>query len=226
MAKDKRRSDLVASAMQHKSITLLLVVVMMLAGVFSLIKLPKNEFPQFTIPVGLMVGVYPGASELEVEQQLAKPMEEFLWTFKEINKKRTKTICLKNACVAMVYLDRSVKDQTVFWSKLKDRIPLLKSKLPQGVVDMVVNDDFGESSSMLVTLESDSKSYREMGDYVNRLSDKLRTVPGLANIVKMGGQKEQLSIYLDRDRLSQYGMNTAMIRIRAAAISLTLLSVL
>ena len=57
--------------MQHKSITLLLVVVMMLAGVFSLIKLPKNEFPQFTIPVGLMVGVYPGASELEVEQQLA-----------------------------------------------------------------------------------------------------------------------------------------------------------
>lgn len=219
MAKDKRRSDLVASAMQHKSITLLLVVVMMLAGVFSLIKLPKNEFPQFTIPVGLMVGVYPGASELEVEQQLAKPMEEFLWTFKEINKKRTKTICLKNACVAMVYLDRSVKDQTVFWSKLKDRIPLLKSKLPQGVVDMVVNDDFGESSSMLVTLESDGKSYREMGDYVNRLSDKLRTVPGLANIVKMGGQKEQLSIYLDRDRLSQYGMNTAMIMQKLSGVN-------
>lgn len=205
--------------MRHKSITLLLVAVMMLSGVFSLFKLPKNEFPQFTIPVGLMVGVYPGASELEVEQQLAKPMEEFLWTFKEINKQRTRTICVNNACVAMVYLDRSVKDQTVFWGKLKDRIPLLKAKLPQGVVDMVVNDEFGESSSMLLTLESEGKSYREMGDYVNRLSDKLRTVPGLANIVRMGGQKEQLSIYLDRDRLTQYGLNTAMIMQKLSGVN-------
>ena len=208
--------------MRHKSITLLLVAVMMLAGVFSLVKIPKNEFPQFTVPVGLMVGVYPGASEQEVEQQLAKPMEEFLWTFKEINKQRTRTICVKNACVAMVYLDRSVKDQTVFWSKLKDRIPLLKAKLPQGVVDMIVNDEFGESSSMLLTLESEGKSYREMGDYVNRLSDKLRVVPGLGNIVRMGGQKEQLSIYLDRDRLSMYGLNTAMIMQKLSGINGTL----
>lgn len=77
----------------------------------------------------------------------------------------------------------------------------ITQKLPQGVVDLVVNDEFGESSSMLVTLESEGKSYREMGDYVNTLSDKLRTVPGLANIVRMGGQKEQLSISADYDNL-------------------------
>ena len=219
MTDKKARTDLVASAMRHKHITLLLVVMMMLAGLFSLVKIPKNEFPQFNVPVGLMVGVYPGASGLEVERQLAGPMEEFLWTFKEINKQRTKTICVNNACVAMVYLDRSVKDQTVFWSKMKERLPLLKAKLPQGVVDLVVNDDFGESSSMLVTLESEGKSYREMGDYVNMLSDKLRTVPGLANIIRMGGQKEQLSIYLDRDRLSLYGINTATLMSKVSGLN-------
>ena len=224
MTDKKERANLVASAMRHKSITLLLVVVMMLAGILSLVKIPKNEFPQFNVPVGLMVGVYPGASGLEVERQLAGPMEEFLWTFKEINKQRTKTICVNNACVAMVYLDRSVTDQTVFWSKMKERLPLLKARLPQGVVDLVVNDDFGESSSMLVTLESEGKSYREMGDYVDRLSDKLRTVPGLANIVRMGGQKEQLSIYLDRDRLSLYGINTAMLMSKVSGLNGTFYS--
>lgn len=224
MINKKERTNLVASAMRHKSIMLLLVVVMMLAGIFSLVKIPKNEFPQFNVPVGLMVGVFPGASGLEVEHQLAGPMEEFLWTFKEINKQRTKTICVNNACVAMVYLDRSVTDQTVFWSKMKERLPLLKAKLPQGVVDLVVNDDFGESSSMLVTLESEGKSYREMGDYVDRLSDKLRTVPGLANIVRMGGQKEQLSIYLDRDRLSLYGINTAMLMSKVSGLNGTFYS--
>ena len=219
MTDKKQRTDLVASAMHHKHITLLLVVMMMLAGVFSLIKIPKNEFPQFNVPVGLMVGVYPGASGQEVERQLAGHIEEFMWTFKEINKQRTTTICVNNACVAMIYLDRSVKDQTVFWSKMKERLPLLKAKLPQGVVDLVVNDEFGESSSMLVTLESEGKSYREMGDYVHRLSDKLRTVPGLANIVKMGGQKEQLSIYLDRDRMSLYGVNTATLMSKVSGLN-------
>ena len=210
--------------MKHKNITLLLVVMMMLAGVFSLVKIPKNEFPQFNVPVGLIVGVYPGASEQEVEHQLAGPMEEFLWTFKEVNKQRTKTICVNNACVAMVYLDRSVEDQTVFWSKMKGRLPLLKAKLPNGVVDLVVNDEFGESSSMLVTLESEGKSYREMGEYVDGLSDRLRTVPGLANIVRMGGQKEQLSIYLDRDRLSLYGINTAMLMSKVSGLNGTFYS--
>ena len=219
MTDKKQRTDLVASAMRHKHITLLLVVMMMLAGVFSLIKIPKNEFPQFNVPVGLMVGVYPGASGQEVERQVAGIMEEFLWTFKEINKQRTTTISVNNACVAMVYLDRSVKDQTVFWSKMKERLPLLKAKLPQGVVDLVVNDEFGESSSILVTLESEGKSYREMDEYVHRLSDKLRTVPGLANIVKMGGQKEQLSIYLDRDRLSLYGINTATLMSKVSGLN-------
>jgi hypothetical protein len=49
MTDKKGRTDLVASAMRHKHITLLLVVMMMLAGLFSLVKIPKNEFPQFNV---------------------------------------------------------------------------------------------------------------------------------------------------------------------------------
>ena len=218
----KQRTDLVASAMRHKNITLLLVVAMMLAGVFSLVKIPKDEFPQFELPVGLVVGVYPGASGLEVEQQLVKPLEEFLWTFKEINKKRTKTMSFNDGCAAIVYIDPSVKSKTEFWNKLKERLPALKLALPSGVLGVVANDDFSDASSMLVTLESEEKNYREMGDYVDGLSDKLRSVRSLANIIRMGGQKEQLSIYIDRDRLSQYGINTAMLMSKVSGLTGTL----
>ena len=206
-----RRLSLIASAMRHKNITLLLVAVMMVAGVASLIKIPKDEFPQFDLPVGLVVGVYPGASELEVERQLASPLEEFLWTFKEINKKKTMTLSMNDGCAAVVWLDPSVKNPTEFWNKLKERLPLFKLTLPSGVLGLVANDDFGDSSAMLVTLESEEKTYREMEDYVDGLSNRLRNVKSLANIIRMGDQKEQLSIYLDRDRLSMYGVNTAML---------------
>jgi len=208
---NKKNTDIVAAAMRHKSITLLLVVILMAAGVVSLIHIPKDEFPSFNMPLGLVVGVYPGASALEVERQLACPLEEFLWTFKEIKKSKTSVQCFNDGCVAIVWLDPGVKQPTEFWNKLKERLKLFKMTLPSGVLAVVANDDFGDASAMLITLESEQKTYREMDEYVTGLSDRLRAVPSLSNIIRMGGQKEQLAIYLDRDRLTKYGLNTAML---------------
>lgn len=208
---ERKHTDVVAAAMRHKSITLLLVFIMMAAGVVSLIHIPKDEFPSFQMPVGLVVGVYPGASAMEVEQQLARPLEEFLWTFKEINKAKTTVQCFNDGCAVIVWLDPGVKQTTEFWNKLKERLKLFKMTLPTGVLAVIANDDFGDSSAMLMTLESEQKTYREMGEYVTGLSDRLRAVPSLSNIIRMGGQKEQLAIYLDRDRLTKYGINTAML---------------
>ena len=218
------KTDLVASAMRHKNITLLLVLVMMLAGIASLIFIPKDEFPQVDLPVGLVVGVYPGASELEVEQQLAKPLEDFLWTFKEIDREKTSTLSMNDGCAAIVWLNGTESSHTEFWNKLKERLALLRVTLPVGVLGVVANDDFGDSSAMLLTIESDSKTFRELGDYADGLCDKLRTVKSLANIIRMGDQKEQLSIYLDRDRLSMYGINTAMLMSKVSGLTGTLYS--
>ena len=210
MSKQEERANLVASAMRHKWITLMLVGVLMLSGMFSLISIPKNEFPHFDLPVGLVVGVYPGASELEVEEQLAKPLEEFLWTFNDVNKLNTRTVCQNGLCVALVML-RPGTNTSEFWGKLQDRLPLLKMQLPAGVLGLVANDDFGEASAMLITIESREKTFREMNEYVEALAGRLRAIPELANIIRMGGQKEQISVYVDRDRLSMYGMNTLML---------------
>ena len=205
------RNNIVASAMRHKSITLLLVAVMMIAGIISLVYIPKDEFPQFDLPIGLVVGVYPGATEEEVEQQLAKPLEDFLWTFKEIDKSRVSTICQNNICYSIVWLNVSPNESTEFWNKLKERLPLLRAQLPAGVLGVLANEDFGDVSAMLISIESEDKTYREMDNYARALGDRLRTIPELANIYTLGGQNEQISVYLDRDRLATYGLNTAIV---------------
>lgn len=211
MSDDKKaRRDLVAAAVHHKSIVILLCAVMMIAGVISLVFIPKDEFPQLDLPIGVVVGVYPGASELEVEQQLTRPLETFLWTFKEIDKERTSTISENGMSIAVVFL-KSSDNNTEFWNKLKERLPLLRVQLPSGVLGLVANDDFGDVSAMLVTIESEQKTFREMSEYVDRLCDRLRTIPSLANIYRLGNQKEQIGVYLDRNRLPSYGVNTAMV---------------
>jgi multidrug efflux pump len=64
----KRKLDVVESVMHYKSIMLLILVIGVVFGVYSLVMMPKNEFPSYTIRQGVVVGVYPGATSNEVEE--------------------------------------------------------------------------------------------------------------------------------------------------------------
>lgn len=207
----KEKTDLVTSVLQHKNIMLLLVVMLMVMGAVSLVRMPKNEFPEFTFPIGVVAAVYPGATAEEVETQLTKPLEDFVFSFREVNKTRTYTQTYDGMTVAFVYLNDNVSDATTFWNKMKERISFFKMTLPKGVLAVVANDDFGDSAALLVTLESNDKTYRELHGYMEELKDSLRKIPDLANLLVFGEQNEQIGIYVNRDQMTKYGMNALML---------------
>ena len=80
---------LIVGTMRHYQITLLVITVLVGFDIWGLVEMPKQGFPEFTIRQGVVVGVYPGATSGEVEEQLAKPLERYLFTFKEVKKKKT-----------------------------------------------------------------------------------------------------------------------------------------
>ena len=223
MSKHIKR-DIVESVMHYKSIMLLLATVLIVFGIYSLIDMPKNEFPSFTIRQGVVVGVYPGANTKEVEEQLTKPLEKFLWGFKEIKKKKTYSESKDGMSLVFVELNDDVKNKDEFWSKFKIRLSQFKSSLPSGVLALIANDDFGDTSAMLITLESKDKTYRELHDYMTDLQDRLRVIPEMANLRVYGEQQEQIGVYIDRDRLSDYGLNTATLLSSLNAQGMTIVS--
>ena len=79
----ERKNGVIEWTMRHYQITLLVITVLVGLGILGLVDMPKQEFPEFTIRQGVVVGVYPGATSGEVEEQLAKPLERYLFTFKE-----------------------------------------------------------------------------------------------------------------------------------------------
>ncbi|MFA6820379.1 MAG: efflux RND transporter permease subunit, partial [Bacteroidaceae bacterium] len=182
----------IESVMHYKSIMLLLLVVIVAFGAYSLVVMPKNEFPVFTIRQGVVVGVYPGANTREVQEQLTKPLEKFLWGFKEIKKRKTYSETKDGMCYVFVELNDDVKNKDEFWSKFKIRLQQFKGNLPSGVLALIANDDFGDTSAMLITLESKDKTYRELHNYMTNLEDRLRTIPEVANLRVYGEQKEQI----------------------------------
>lgn len=207
----KKKLSWITWPLTHYPITLLIVGMLFVMGIFGMMDMPKDEFPQFTIRQGVVVAVFPGATSEEVEQQVAKPLERYLFTYGEVNRDKTTTTSQNGMCIVMVRLNDNVNNKDEVWSKIKHGLALFKQSLPAGVLALVANDDFGNTSALLIAIESGQRSYRELQDYTDRLSDRLRRIPSAANVRIYGEQKEQISLYVDRKRLEAYGIGQQML---------------
>ena len=210
--------------LEHYPITILLVVIMFGLGIYGLQQMPKDEFPAVTIRQGVVVAVYPGATADEVEQQVAKPLERYLFTFGEVKREKTTTTCQNGMCMVLVHLNDNVNNKDEVWSKIKHGLALFKQSLPGGVLALVANDDFGNTSALLIAIESPERSYRELHDYSDRLGDRLRRIPSVANVRTYGEEQEQISLYVDRQRLQAYGIGQTMLLSQLQQQGLTTMS--
>lgn len=207
----KKKRGIIELAMRYNQITLLLIFLLVLLGIYGLIKMPKQEFPEFIIRQGVVVGVYPGATSSEVEEQLAKPLERYLFTFKEVKKKKTYSMSRDGLVYVMVELNDDVNNKDEVWSKIKLGLQNFKSQLPAGVLALIANDDFGDTSALLITLESEDKTYRELEKYLETLEDRLRRIESVSNLRRYGVRNEQIGVYLNKDRMTAYGLDSRML---------------
>ena len=210
--------------LEHYPITLLLITILFGMGIYGMYVMPKDEFPAFTIRQGVVIAVYPGATTEEVEEQVARPLERYLFTYGEVNRKKTTTTSQNGMCMVLVRLNDDVNNKDEVWSKIKHGLTLFKQSLPSGVLALVANDDFGNTSALLIAIESNERSYRELQGYTDRLSDRLRRIPSVANVRIYGEQKEQISLYVDRQRLQAYGIGQQMLFSRLQSQGMTIMS--
>lgn len=201
------KNNFIATAMKYNKIVLLLVSTLIIFGVYALFKLPKQEFPSFTIRQGVVVAAYPGATAEEVEEKVAKPLENYLFTYKEVKKNKTYSQSRDGVLYVFVELNDDVHNKTEVWSKIKLGLSNFKMQLPSGVVALIANDDFGDTSALLIALESDTRTYRELRTYMEDLESQLRGIESVSNLRRFGDQNEQISIYVDKEKIASYGIN-------------------
>jgi len=203
--KDK---GIISGSIRHQRIVWAVVVVVVAFGIYALVDMKKDEFPAFTYPQGIVAGVYPGATAEEVEAQLAKPLEELLFSLPEVDRKKTYSISKEGICYLYVMLDLSMTNYAQVWAKIRNKINEAKTmSFPAGVLAIAVIDDFGNTSSLLIAMESSDKTYREMHDYTEYLTHRLRDIPETGNVRVMGEQEEEIAITVDKEKLSFYGIS-------------------
>ncbi len=202
-----KNSPLVEWGVKYANVVVLMVCVLVIFGVYALHTMNKNEFPNFTIREGVVVAVYPGASSLEMEQQVMKPLENFVFSFKEVNKVKTTSNATDGMVMIFVELDDKITDTDSFWNTFNRELSSVKRELPPGVLAVEVISNFGDTSALLITMESEDKTYRELGNYMDALQDRLRTVESVGTMNVFGKQNEQISINVDPEKLIHYGLS-------------------
>ena len=211
--------------MRSFPILLFTLVVTVLMGTYALPHLKKNEFPSMAMKQGVVAVVYPGATAEEIEEQIAGRVEEYIFTFTDVDKTRTYSYSQNGMLYVFVTLVPTTENTKVTWSRIREGLSLFRvTDLPQGVVATAVMDDFGNSSSLLLAIESAERSPRELEAVAKRLSTRLRSIAEMGKISVVGTQKEEIAVYMDPMKLTQYAVSPSMVSAELAAHGMRTLS--
>ncbi len=202
---EKKRS-LIEFLLRYKQPIIILTAILVLTGIVALVKMPRDEFPTFKIRQGVIIGVYPGASSEQVEAEVTDKVEQYLFQYKSVKRAKTYSVSREDMMVIYVEVSDNEKDPDGFWLKLRHGLNELKTALPAGLTSLVADNDFGNTSALLLSVRSDGKTYRELEDYIKRLETDVRRIPSVSRVKRYGVQKEQISVYLDNAKLARYGI--------------------
>ena len=202
----KKKMTLLELLLRYKQVIYIFTVIAVLVGVVALFQMPRDEYPTFTVSTGIVVGLYPGATSQQVEEQLTAKVENYLFQFKSVNRAKTYSVSKENFMIIYVEVSENEKDVDGFWLKLRHGLNELKGELPSGVASLTADNDFGSTSAILLAVQSETKTYKELENYIKSFEDDVRKVPSVSKVKHYGLQKEQISVYMDDAKLANYGI--------------------
>jgi multidrug efflux pump subunit AcrB len=203
-----RRINIVEASMKYHQITLVITVILVIVGIVAIFTMPRSEDPRITVRQGLVYARYPGADEIQVEKQVTNKIEEYLFGFEEIRKAKTHSETKEGQVVITAELNENVKDPKKFWNTLQHGLnEVLRPTLPQGVLGPVVNSDFGDVIAQMITVSAPGRSYTEIDKYLDKLEDGIKTIPEVSKINRYGGQRQQIYITVQDEKMRQYGFD-------------------
>ena len=202
-------NPLVALGLKYRKEVILLVCVFIAFGIYALKVMDKNEFPSFTVREGVVAAVYPGATVEQIEQEVLKPLEDYVFSYKQVDKKKTHSQITAGMMIIFVELDDNVTEaeSKPFWNEFKIGMQQVKMTLPPGVLAVETMSDFGDTSALLITMQSDDKTYRELDKYMDNLKARLRAVESVGAMNVYGMQKEEIAVYFNPEKLKHYALS-------------------
>lgn len=191
---------------RHNTTSWMLTLILLVGGAISYLGLGRLEDPQFTIKEAMVVTYYPGASALQVEEEVTAPLENAIQALPYIDHLDS----ISRAGFSQIHLDIKPTYQSEqlpqIWDELRRKVHDKTSSLPPGADAPIVMDDFGDVYGVLLAITGPDYSYEELSDYADYLKRELSTLDGIAKVEITGAQQEQVFIDISRERMTNLGI--------------------
>lgn len=197
----------VRASLSYPQVTVAMVIMLVLTGIYALLRMPRREDPKIHVRTGIVAAFYPGASAAEVENQVTHKVEQRLFKIEGVRRGKTYSTSMNGSMFVNVEVEDGVKDTEKFWSKLRlDMAELKATELPDGVMGPVVDYDFGDTVAVLIAIHGDHYNYRELKDYSERIEAAIRRIRAVSKVKRIDEQKEEIEVNGSLDRISQYAV--------------------
>jgi multidrug efflux pump subunit AcrB len=212
--------NLTAAAIDRNRVTLSIVMLVVIAGIFAFQSLPKAQDPGFIVRTAVITTRFPGASPERVELLVTDKIEKKIQEMPEIDSITSES----RTGISLIYANfkESYKVMRPIFDDLRRKVNSVTADLPQGALTPEVNDEFGDVFGSVYTLSGDGFSYAELKTVADELRDELLKEPDIAKVTIHGAQQEVIFVEYNNARLSELGLSPQ--RLSASLASVNILS--
>ncbi|KAA8710165.1 efflux RND transporter permease subunit [Pseudomonas cannabina] len=198
-------------AIKHQSFVWYLMFVALLMGVFSYMKLGREEDPSFTIKTMIIQTRWPGATVDETLEQVTDRIEKKLEELDSLD--YVKSYTRPGESTVFVYLRDTTNAKAIpeIWYQVRKKVDDIRGQFPQGLQGPSFNDEFGDVYGSIYAFTTDGFSMRELRDYVEKVRADIRDVPGLGKVEMIGQQDEVLYLNFSTRKLAALGIDQSQV---------------
>ena len=192
------------AALKRQATVLALLVIIVIAGLYSYLTLPRESFPDITIPYVFVTTTYEGVAPQDMEKLITIPIERKLKGIDNVEEIRS-TSAEGLSTVAIKFLPKVDLDDAV--QKVRDKVDQAKNDLPADLPDdpVIQEVNFSDMPVIRVVL-SGPFSLRRLQNLAEDLQDQIESITGVLEARISGGLEREIHVEFDLDRVGAYNV--------------------
>jgi len=212
-------------AIDNKITVYILTIIISIVGVMSYIGLPKESFPDITVPTIFVNTVNAGNSPTNIENTITKPIEKKLKSVSGI--KKVTSTSLQDVSVVVVEFNTDVNPDKAK-QKVKDAVDEARTDLPQTLTrePMIKEIAFSEIPIMYINIAG-AYDLKKLKQYAEDLQDRIEGLREINEAKMVGDLEREIQINLDMYKMqaSQLTLGDIQRALGSENLSITLGSV-
>src|SRR3954468_22098901 len=193
-------------AIKRPIVTIVLMVAISVFGIFALLKLNTDEFPEVSPPIVSVAIPYPGASPETVEREVITPIEEQIAAISGVKQVQSNALDSFGVVTVEFYFSKNLQEAT---QDIRDGISQIRNDLPTEMKEPILTR-FDPNDFPIVQLALTSQTLT--GPELTRIVDpgvtrQLRGIKGVAEVRVVGGIERELTVELDPQALQATGVS-------------------